>query len=1075
MDATIVSLIITGVVGLMLLVSVLWGLKRGLKKSLFRFVWLLATAVILFFVTPLISKPVNEIDLSGLNLNVFGKVTKLSDVAVNIFTNMMGSEQLESNPELLNFVQNLSTVVLNIVLFVLLFWVLKVLLWIVWAPIAHKLYDKNTIQKKRIKKEQKKKLKKSKGVDVPQEEMPLLLSVKENKHRGWGAFVGLLIGLVVVACTFMPIVGINNIYQNVYANVLYEEDGEKTPYLDQVLDEEIRGYVNSYENSIANKILTYSGVSLVSNYIFDNMATVKVGNEKIYFGSLIDKGVKIYNKVLIISKFDTENITKDNLAEVIDAVQFIFNEIKTVKGIYTLADGIAPDFVKDYVNNENVNFGNEEVETIIKNAVNNPYADLTLTNLQKQVEIVLNIVNEFNNKDLIAPIINSDDVNVNFIADLIFSNIKNIDIFVEDIFSNFNEINLIENEYPRLIDKGFELLFNSLEIEYTNQTSETDNFTQAQISNIKTGFKTLFKNVLKFLSLYSNSVELDFDAVSAEDSVSLASNSADNYYNTREVINCIGEVLNIVRLKPTTTEQEDLNLLKETNYEKLIAFLQEKLTELTEDSIDISSIINSLPLVDNWKNELNNFPILYRAIIQIINSGDDFDSLKNEDNLLLNKVGLGLGTAVDTSVLINNKNLRSVVESILNNEDYTSSMNDVFDIIVEGDLTVKNAILNNIYDLSPSAMVKSNVGSYWETEIALLKKILNANFNDFELADIGPVLDEISASKIFTKSVVNAIVLDAVDSGINEMFASPMDASLNSAITQLKNNIRNSDNNASFSYELEFGYLQDLFDVLDANYEPDVENNRTAEEVMLLEIGKQFDVISGSSLVLTSSVLNNLLTYYFDNYISDLSGIDADVLTIINKIKNNFNLIESYETEFENILNLSGVVNSSTATLEDIGEQLDNIKQSSKIITNGIITELIDYYFNDKTESYLASYSAVINKIKTKINGAYSYKTMFRELSTIVDNLSSFDTISSTNIDAAGEFLDTMANMTTTSDKQIAKDVAQIFIDRLENDNPGIESTIEEILTENNFNNYVENTNTSNYFATLFAAIKDVM
>ena len=365
MSAEIVSWIFTGIVGLILLSSVLWGIKRGLKKSMFRFVWLLVTVVILFFVTPLVSNLVNGIDLSSFNLNVFGRVNTFGDIGVNIFSKILGSERLESNPELLEFARNISTVVLNIILFVLLFWILRFLLWIIWAPIAHKQFDKHEIEKKKFKKAQAKKAKANKGIETPQEEIPVILSVKENKHRGWGALVGFAIGLVIIACTFMPIVGVNSIYQNVYANVLYEEGEESEPYLNRILNEEMRGYANSYENSIANKILTYTGVSGISNIIFKDMASVKVGNEKLYCESLINKGVKIYNKASVIMNFDPDNITKKSLTNVLEAVRSIFKEVKEVKAIYVLADSIAPDLIREYVGDDRINFGNEEIMDIV--------------------------------------------------------------------------------------------------------------------------------------------------------------------------------------------------------------------------------------------------------------------------------------------------------------------------------------------------------------------------------------------------------------------------------------------------------------------------------------------------------------------------------------------------------------------------------------------------------------------------------------------------------------------------------------------------------------------------------------
>lgn len=1099
MNAEIVGWIFTGVIGLILLSSVLWGLKRGLKKSLFRFGWLLATAILLFFITPLVSGAVNQIDISGMNLDVFGPVKTVGDVGVNIFKNIAEHMQVESNAELLNFARNVSTVVLNVILFVVLFWLLRFLLWIVWAPIAHKIFDKQAMERKKFEQEQAKKKKNNKGIDTPKEEMPLVLSVKENKHRWWGALVGLAIGLVIASCTFVPIIGVNNIYQNVYANVLYEEDGETKPYLDEVLNEQMRGYINSYENSVGSKILKYSGAGAISNFVFKNMATVKVGNETLYVESLISKGVKIYNKALVVMKFDQDNITKESLSEVFDAIKSVFTEIKDVKAIYVLADSIAPDFIKDYVNSDKFNVENEDIEKIIKNVVNDDNTDLTVSNLQNQAEYMINIAQELNNKNLIVPIMDAEEVDFDFVANLINNNVLNIDSFTNTIFENFDKITLLQQEYPRLLDTCFEMVFDNLEIDYTKQTTDGDVFSADQIQNIKNGFKTLFGRILKFLPLYINSVDFDFDAQTGSGGVMVANpERIVNYPNTINAFNYLGDILNVLRIKPSVDHPENLNLLSETNYANLLDFAKTKLTELTEDGIDVSNIINCLDEVDNWKEELNNFPLLYKAVINVVNSEAGIEVLQQEDNYLLNDIGAGLSAAVNESVLINNKNLRTIIETLLEDDEYVANIRTILDTVIEGEgITVKAKILNNIYS-ETLGVGTSNVGNNWENEVNCVKKVLN-NFEDIEIETIGPVLDEVAVSKIFTKVIINTIIVDKIDTVINPAFGyddeHPMpDGELKDAVNALKNNIKTK----TFSYATEFGYIIGLTDTVNGTYEPDTtdpDNIIPADEVKIVAIGAKLDEICGTSVLMEKAILNSMLKQFFDEYIDSITGLDADVVTIVKHMKQNLDYVESYSTEFGYIISLTKTIN---ATYEDdttdpdniipadkvrlltIGSKFDELRANSKLMVSedvDVVAELVNYFFEKETESYsTGEYSDIIDAIAAKVAESSDYETLFEEITELTDAFSTFTAIDENNMEDAGATLDELANMTEACDADIAKDIADVFIQKVKESysDPIVTAEINEILAENNYSGY-DDTYSDTYFADLFTTIYNTL
>ena len=652
--------------------------------------------------------------------------------------------------------------------------------------------------------------------------------------------------------------------------------------------------------------------------------------------------------------------------------------------------------------------------------------NLTISNLQKQAEAVINIAYEFNRQDLIVPFINSNNLTFESVAQEIASKNMNINEFSNTIFSYFNQIDMIDGEYPRFIDVAFEKLFEVLNIDYVKQTTEDEVFSPEKIAKVKDSLKTIFTNVLKVVVDYTKSVDWDFDAVSTEENVltaSLITRSVENNEKTKEVFNCVGEILNIVRVKPENEEEEKLNLLNETNYSKLLIFAKNNANELTRNIINVSCVINSMDDVDNWRDELNNYSSLYRAVIRIVNSGKSFDELKDEDDLLLNNLGHGIGVAVGQSVLINNKNIKTIASKLLeDNDEYFGSLNDVFSILVEDTATVKDTILNNIYYYDELLEQEtSNVGSDWENEIACFKKLLGADFSDIELQTIGPILDDVSSSKIFTRKVLNAIILKTIDQFSNQIFtydgthpyddddedeSHHMPESLRNAITTLKNNISNN----NFSFETEFEYLQGLFDVIDDEYTADTENNLTKEEVMLLALGHQFDVVCKNSAILDKAICNYLLSYYIDEYVSSL---DADLVEIINGIKDCLEDIDSYELEFNNLVLLSKTLKTTYEPDIDNGLNADEVKLlalgdvfdkicamgeysnqqnyvASSIITPSILNDIVKRFFN----SYITSaqfqdmdsgVKTIIQKItntnhSSNYNEITSYKAEFEEI-----------------------------------------------------------------------------------------------
>ena len=240
MSASLIGIIITAVIGVILLSSIFFGAKRGLKKTLFRFAWLIFTFLAVYLTTPLLSSWLNGFDISSLNLDICGPVNKLSDIGTNFVNELAKTNQAFADSQTLKvFAENFPIMILNVFIFVIAFWLLKALLYPIWALLASRIFDKQEREQKKFKKQQAKLRKQNNGVLPPQDEnMPILLQVKKKKVRWGGAVVGLFIGLLLCAVTFSPFVGLNSLYQNAYATLLTEKDGQKVSLIEDTIDDE---------------------------------------------------------------------------------------------------------------------------------------------------------------------------------------------------------------------------------------------------------------------------------------------------------------------------------------------------------------------------------------------------------------------------------------------------------------------------------------------------------------------------------------------------------------------------------------------------------------------------------------------------------------------------------------------------------------------------------------------------------------------------------------------------------------------------------------------------------------------
>ncbi|MBE5735608.1 MAG: YihY/virulence factor BrkB family protein [Clostridiales bacterium] len=132
---TIVNLVITGLIALFILSGMFWGLKRGLKKTAIRSVWLLVTAgLLMLFLSSVVT---NAIINMSFNFTYAGvEVHNLSEL-ITVFLEESGTDLAmlgDSVGVVIESIIKYVALILNAFMFVILFWVLKIILLPVnWA------------------------------------------------------------------------------------------------------------------------------------------------------------------------------------------------------------------------------------------------------------------------------------------------------------------------------------------------------------------------------------------------------------------------------------------------------------------------------------------------------------------------------------------------------------------------------------------------------------------------------------------------------------------------------------------------------------------------------------------------------------------------------------------------------------------------------------------------------------------------------------------------------------------------------------------------------------------------------
>lgn len=1057
----VIGYIFTGLIGLIILLGFLWGIKRGLKKSLSRFIWLLVTLVLLVAFSGMISKALMHANVSFLNLSYEGiECSSLYQYFKTIIENNETIRQYIPNPATLSqFAETLPVVVGNLIVFVVLFWLAKILLWPFWAIMASKIAKKERRPSK-------------KQIALARQENRTL-PMPYPKRRMWGGLIGILSGVLVAVATLMPVVGLSNIFSTIdKEGVSAAESVQKQSLLKELFGEETAEYLLFYENSPGGKVFKYTGIDFVSNKLFDSVSTAKVNGKKIMLSNEIKTVTKVYSNFKRIEKMDFDNLTQEELTILLDASKDVVRSLFSSGIVASVFDEVVPDIIDSILHDENYEIKipeipeypmvGEGIETIL-NSLN----DITAAKVCDDAIKFIEILELFNDEGILYAAYKNDN-------DSLLSIMENLRAdFADDVVDVIFNMYFIPAIAPVAVDVSVQVLCDILEVDYVaNTTSNT-------MAALKSLSKTILNNSLEIFKAYDENNEMllsttafgnvgivldalfdgnlmhedTFAAIKAKAKM-LAEEEIDKIEIEPEIKqslkNAVTKIIQLTETENFSFEEEfeifgsvtqkildyqnahpnleiadyPLNVfglwmdeitnssLFNTAYDEFVDSAFETLVSKYAEGItaaDLAFLKPSLKSITNsqtnneWQTELSCLQDVYTKVKNLMNmSGELIDNIKAETSTgtVLSDIGRAIDVAIaSNSRILTSSNLKQISKLFIDKVEIPAPF-DTINIEDGGNtLTLVQKLQNNI----------DSVENY-ETEFAYLCRLLDIDMSGGSYALMGAALDDVKESLL-----LNGIIDPVLEHYINEYVEQVEDARLKTILTNVSANINNIQ-----SYEAELSIV-DQFDTIDF------------ENVDINAVGSIFDNMKPTALF--GPLLKDIVEYAVDKA---SEGLDAGALTIMVKVKSNImNVINSTTTNF--VTELAYIepfisFDFDNSPLTEAGKTLDDASES--VLLNDCIVDFVNYFIDKYVDGITdTTLKTIVTNIKNNIQYVTSYEAEFE----IADQFKTIDfsDFSVIDYDAVGAMFDDMKTSQLFNNNSVLKDLISYAVDLSINNNFG--------------------------------------
>ncbi len=583
----------------------LWGIIRGLKKTISRGLFLLLISVLLIFIAVPITNLILKFKISvTMNLSgteILGKFS-IAELLAEFMKAYIGPEFVAKYPNFAGSLVSFGIIFVNSIVYLVLFWLLKYLL----LPL-NVLLTKLIFPKKRPKKMAdavgfaadaesgeprsiegdnqtiaeaetsngeaiiSQPVKPSKGKKIKEPK------VKEKKKRMLGGLVGVVVGLIVTFNTMLPIYGIFDILdtaKELKLENLTDEPTDLNTLSDGMLDE----ITNGYKSSVMKTISKYTGLESAGLVGFDKVTTVDFDGEKITLRKEVSAIIEtieqvdtFFGKFNEYSKDSFANITQEQLDDLITEMRAVLGKCENIKIVDCLADYMLPIACGFMVNSDIKLTQNPAIDDLIKETLITLIENSEIDAFQEIYRLV-DIAEYASDQGLLLKVLKND-------TEDIFGLIKGLDEdFGEQITNKIFALQTVDATLPQIYNIGLTFFDEATKFGYT-ESDITKNTLQEKLTE-------LVDNTFKLARTMDTSspMMVTFDSIKP-----------------------LGRLLNTVK---------NSGLLNSETYTNLVTFATQKLKGITnsilpEELIDVvnNQIIENMKVVEDWEVEMNTISI----------------------------------------------------------------------------------------------------------------------------------------------------------------------------------------------------------------------------------------------------------------------------------------------------------------------------------------------------------------------------------------------------------------------------------------------------------------------------------
>ena len=757
MNTSFISTAIISVFIALIIFGFVFGWIRGFNKSLTRFIMVICMAVVAYFTVPAITNTILNMDITSWNITI-GEHTAvtLNELLVNVLRDIpIVEELLEASPTLVAFIEILPQMLVNIVLFVLLFLIFKYVSMIFYWIISAIFFNKKKMQGK-------------------------------DKHSFIGAVIGGIQGLVVACLLLVPIFGIvgtakplavsyeqTTQQQTAFLdNGLYNatEDGNSSgPKADTDFIFEIAtDTVDAFENTWVVKVLSAVGVDDLSLGMFDNLTTIEENGVEIG----LRKEVNIISEAFPEIKFLIDNNFNIENNEVLESLD------KAVDKLYssTLLSGVVNEVIP-YASNQ-WSLGNTfcgiKKPTFEDPGINNLFSALLIElgkpnqdqTIKNDLKVTVKLVKVCNNAGILTAVLNDQDVME------VLKQEKN-DNFISEVIGVALESNTLREILPELINVAMDFVYVGLDVD-PDSIDKIDvdsslinwNGTEEAPVGEKQRLQTIFSNLFDIFDEISSAPEgsdilehLDF-AKLGDTFDNIRFSELFSYQKTPESDPVSLQMMKAI-LNSSTISGEGGDVLT-TFMDELSLIWKDKNVHLRDT---FTSLQKSLNVVKQMQNATEFKPDDIADILETLTEDDTLKEVAKTiitDTETLKNVGLD-----DKTAGIVSETLGSVIEKLDDEETDVQAEIEA----VKGLYTVANKVLNNdkTEDVEAKAEITQEDANTVIESLAQSNVLLNTVVKDDGAGNY--VASEKVADLGITENLDTNTIEDAINSLDSEEYA----------------------------------------------------------------------------------------------------------------------------------------------------------------------------------------------------------------------------------------------------------------------------------------------------------------